>query len=376
MDMSRFREALRMGCAPGALHWACRLNDLGKGDSPSPPDYTPLANASKESAEVMAKLGREQLDESKRQYEKNIEVAKPVVDAQLGIMRQTAEQGADYYGYNKGTFRPVEEGLVKDATEFSTAGAKEGFARKAVADLEGAQANEQAQIERASAAMGVNPNSGRFAGMRRATQISNAGARAGAMTGARERADNLGFARKMDVTGLGRGLPGASTGAYSVATGAGNSAVNNQMAPGGQLLAGMGAGAGMTQAGLGMQQSGLSNIAGMQTNNYNAALANDSSGLGGVLGMAKMGLDIYTGGKTAGLWGGSDRRLKENIEPVGKDARTGLNLYEFNYIGDDTRLRGVMADEVEPIMPQAVAYDDMGYASVNYGMLGLEMVEV
>lgn len=277
--------------------------DLG-GDAPPPPDYTPVANASKESAEIMAALGREQLAESKRQYENNVAVGKQIVDTQLGIMQQTADQGKDYYDYATKTFRPVEVGLVKAANEFDTNAAKERFARSAAADMEAQQANEQQQAERAAASMGVDPTSGRFRGMQRAGTIINAANRAGAFTNARERADNLGFARKMDVVGLGRNLPGASAGAYGVANNAGNSAMGNQMAPGQALLSGMSSGAGMTAQGLGMQQQGLSNIAGMQSSNYNAGIANQSSGLGTVLGMAKMGMDIYSGGVSSGLWGG------------------------------------------------------------------------
>ncbi len=270
------------------------LADMGKGDSPPPPDYSPLANASTESAQIMAAQGDRVLAETTRQYDKNMEVAAPVIAAQLGIMRDTNEQGQDYYDYMKGTFRPVEEGLVKDANEFSTAGAKEGFARKAVADLESAQAREQVQSDRAMASMGVNPNSGRFAGMNRMQAIMNAGTRAGAATNARERADALGFAKRMDVVGIGRNLPGASSASYQVATGAGNSAVGNQMAPSGQLLNGMAQGAGITGQGLQMKQQGLSTIAGLQSQNYNAALANDSGGSGlvglmGTLGGAYLG---------------------------------------------------------------------------------------
>lgn len=281
------------------------ISDIfGGGDAPPPPDYTPLANASKESAEVMAKLGREQLDESRRQYDLNKVVADKVVAAQLGIMGDTNQQGKDYYDYAKSTFRPVEEGLVKDANEFSTAGAKEAFARKAAADLEGAQANEQAQSERAMAAMGVNPNSGRFAGLNRARTVMNAGARAGATTNARERADALGFAKRMDVAGIGRNLPGASTAAYGVAVNSGNSAMGNQMAPGGQLLGGMQGAAGLVGQGQQMRNQGLATIAGLQSSDYKTGKQYDQSGLGSAMGLAKMGLDIYTGGQTAGLWGG------------------------------------------------------------------------
>lgn len=80
--------------------------DMG-GDAPAAPDYTPVAQASKESAEIMAGLGRDQLAESKRQYEENMAVAKPVVEAQQQIMSETARQGKDYYDYNTSTFRPL-----------------------------------------------------------------------------------------------------------------------------------------------------------------------------------------------------------------------------------------------------------------------------
>jgi hypothetical protein len=73
----------------------------------------------------------------------------------------------------------------------------------------------------------------------------------------------------------------------------------------------------------------------------------------------------------------SDRRLKENIEQVGVDESTGLGLYDFNYIGiPESRYRGVMAQEVEVFMPEAVVYGDDGFMRVNYGLLGLEMQEV
>lgn len=84
--------------------------DLGS-DAPPPPDYTPVANASKESAQIMADLGQKQIAESQRQYDNNMKVVQPVVDAQLGIMKQTADQGADYFDYMKNNQRPVETAL-------------------------------------------------------------------------------------------------------------------------------------------------------------------------------------------------------------------------------------------------------------------------
>ena len=74
---------------------------------------------------------------------------------------------------------------------------------------------------------------------------------------------------------------------------------------------------------------------------------------------------------------GSDRKIKENIKEVGVDQRTALTLYEFNYIGDTTRrFRGVMADEVELVYPEAVEDTDLGFKAVRYDLLGIEFKEV
>lgn len=86
----------------------------GGDDPPPPPDYTPVAQASKEAAEIAAALGRDQLNEARRQYEQNLAISRPVIDAQLDIMRQTAEQGRDYYEYGK-IFRPLEQMMLTQA---------------------------------------------------------------------------------------------------------------------------------------------------------------------------------------------------------------------------------------------------------------------
>lgn len=324
----------------------------GKGKSPKPPDYTPLANASKESAQIMAALGREQLDEAKRQYDADIEIAKPVVAAQLGIMQQTTDQGADYYDYSQRTFRPVEEGLVKDATEFSTAGAREQFARAAAADLEGQQANEQAQNARAMAAMGINPNSGRFAGMNRAQTILNAGARAGATSSARVQAENLGFAKRMDVVGLGRNLPGASAGAYQVATGAGNSAVGNQMAPGGKFLGGMAQGAGTIGSGRQMAMNGLGAILNSQGSIYDAQLASNASNRSGIMGLVGAGLGAYSGYAGMAALATSSKKLKTHRRPADMALKgvRNLNIDKWEYedgVADSGEHVGPYAEDVK-----------------------------
>ena len=64
---------------------------------------------------------------------------------------------------------------------------------------------------------------------------------------------------------------------------------------------------------------------------------------------------------------GSDIRIKENIIPEGTKWK-GLNVYNYNYIGDSTPRRGVMAQQVELTRPDAVTTIN-GVKHVIYGIL-------
>ena len=63
----------------------------------------------------------------------------------------------------------------------------------------------------------------------------------------------------------------------------------------------------------------------------------------------------------------SDIRVKENIIPEGTKWK-GLNVYNYNYIGDTRPRRGVMAQQVEGIYPDAVTTIN-GVKHVNYGAI-------
>ena len=72
----------------------------------------------------------------------------------------------------------------------------------------------------------------------------------------------------------------------------------------------------------------------------------------------------------------SDRRTKENVVRIGEHP-LGIGLYLFDYrpqyreCGASDRQFGVMADEVEIVLPEAVVIDPDGYKMVNYAMLGI-----
>jgi len=114
-----------------------------------------------------------------------------------------------------------------------------------------------------------------------------------------------------------------------------------------------------------------------QLGQYNSKVAGQNAtqgallGLGGQLGGSFLGSQAGSAA-IAGLFA-SDLRLKQNIEHVGEE--NGHNIYEFNYIprmNIEGRFRGVIAQEVMDIKPEAVVETSLGYM-VNYNMLGLEM---
>lgn len=101
---------------------------------------------------------------------------------------------------------------------------------------------------------------------------------------------------------------------------------------------------------------------------------------GGVTGLARgagSGIGGALSGMTRGGGGGtpraSDIRLKENIEYLGLE--NGFPVYAFNYIGRPQRYKGVMAQDILEIMPEAVTEID-GYLAVYYDRLGISMEEI
>lgn len=83
----------------------------------------------------------------------------------------------------------------------------------------------------------------------------------------------------------------------------------------------------------------------------------------------------YYGGYGYGYrrWGWSDINLKHDIVPVGHLAN-GLGLYRFSYNDSDKVYVGVLAQEVERVMPDAVRRAPNGYLQVNYARIGMPMM--
>lgn len=65
----------------------------------------------------------------------------------------------------------------------------------------------------------------------------------------------------------------------------------------------------------------------------------------------------------------SDITVKRDILKVGQ-LDNGLNLYRFKYLWSEKEFVGVMAQEVQEVIPEAVFRTPEGLLNVNYDMVG------
>ena len=105
--------------------------------------------------------------------------------------------------------------------------------------------------------------------------------------------ESINTAKKLDVAGLYRGLPGASQGAYGLSLNAGNAAVSNNAQAGQQLLQGNQIGANTIMQGTQQKLQGLTGILNSQTSIANANSGSGDSIWGALGSVAGAGVAAY-----------------------------------------------------------------------------------
>lgn len=258
-------------------------------DSPEPDPA--IGDAARQNAEI----GREALAFSRQQYEegkprqaKMDALVDQVIGQQLRIGSKQEAAADDYVEYMKGTFRPIEQSLAKEAMEFDTEAKRAELAGKAGADVEQVAAASDAAARRDAARYGVNPADAAFSQNLAGNSLNKTIMKVGAMGQARTQARAEGRALKFDVAGIGRNLPGAGTTAAQVALQSGTSAVGNAAVPGANARADAAARMSGMGTAVGANTAGANLYAGL----YNAEMQADSqkwAGLGTLGGMAAYG---------------------------------------------------------------------------------------
>lgn len=152
-------------------------------------------------------------------------LTKQVTEMQIGVMGDQAEwMRADRERYET-DFRPLEDEFLQEAKDYASPERQDAAAAEAKADVQTAASGARAAAQRDAASMGINPNSGRYAGIDRASEMGTALATAGAQNTARNAVRDKGLALKADAVNLGRGLPAQSAQAAAMGLSAGSNAV-------------------------------------------------------------------------------------------------------------------------------------------------------
>jgi Chaperone of endosialidase len=68
----------------------------------------------------------------------------------------------------------------------------------------------------------------------------------------------------------------------------------------------------------------------------------------------------------------SDQRLKTDMRRLAMHP-AGFGIYRFKYLWSDVQYRGVIAQEVLEVMPEAVVRGDDGFLRVDYAAIGMQM---
>ncbi len=199
--------------------------------SSKPPKPDPLIG---QAALQNSNIAQQQLDVAKQQlaWEKDraaVEdpMVQKIVNQQIETGDANSQRADEQWNLYKSLYQPVEAQTVKDAMNFDSPERQAQLAAQAATDVTRSYGAATDQNNRAMMAMGINPNSGRFAGLANENAIAQARDTAGAMNKARQDTVLQGMALRTGVAQTGRNLPQTGIAADSTALNAGNSAVGN-----------------------------------------------------------------------------------------------------------------------------------------------------
>jgi hypothetical protein len=170
---------------------------------------------------------------------KSAQIGEEYLKFMQGQADVTNQWATDDRARYKAVFQPLEDQYVKDAASYDSPERQAEAAAEAVADVRQQSAISRGIAERRSAAMGVNPASGRWAGEARRDQTAEALAAAGAGNMARRNVEAKAEAMKANAINLGKGMavnPAQSMQLSNSAAASGNAGAMQGYAQQGNLL--------------------------------------------------------------------------------------------------------------------------------------------
>lgn len=209
----------------------CFGGGKGGGGSSSPdPQVGKAALMQAKTGEDWLTFSREAYAEAQKRQDVTDALSNQVTTQQLEDMRKASSRSDSEWERYNSLFKPVEDRMVSDALNYDTPEAQAKAAAEAKADVMSNASQAQEQNTRQMASMGIDPRSGRFAGVDRANDLSTALASAGAQNNAREQVKATGMALREGVANFGKGATATAAQQVGLGLNAGNSASNNALA--------------------------------------------------------------------------------------------------------------------------------------------------
>lgn len=212
---------------------------MGK-KAPDAPDYTPIAQAYEKMADMFHGLQSEQLDWAKGQNEADRKILKQVLDVQLPMMREEAEQASMLRDRYNEVFLPLEDQLIEDYTQYADENFQERMAEQAVQDVNNQFDAQRLQALQRLESYGIDPSQTRSQALDLGVRTQQAAAAALAANQARDRAKNQGLSLLGDVVNLGRGVPSQVGASAGTSLNAGNSGLSGALNTTGTFMGALG----------------------------------------------------------------------------------------------------------------------------------------
>lgn len=304
---------------------------MGKSSSAPSPD--PRIG---EAALRQAELGEQWLGFAEEQFaignerQKKLDAITGEVGAeQLEMMRRANDWSVSDRQRYEEQFRPIEDRIIQDAQTYDSQQRQEAAAAEAKADVVSNAQQARGQTQRQMASMGLDPRSGRFQGIDRASEMQTGLASAGAQNNARNRVRSEGRALRADAANMGRGLPSQAASGAGLGLSAGGAAVGTNQAANQNFYANqgiMGQGYGAAMQG----QSGMASGLNQQYQNEMQAWNAQNQAEGAMWqGIGQLGMSAAT------LAMMSSKDAKKNKKPVKKGkalaAVKGLDVESWDY---------------------------------------------
>jgi hypothetical protein len=176
-----------------------------------------------------------------------------------------AEQAHNDYTQN---VQPLQDKYIQEAQNYDSPEKEAQAAATAKADVASTASQQLAATQRQQTAMGVNPASGRWAGVDRATGLGTAISEAGGENNARQQVKQTGLGLEANAIGIGSGLTAQAATDSGLATSTGATAENANNAANGEFIAGTG----IMNTGLSGAMTGATNAGNLLQNQQNSQI--------------------------------------------------------------------------------------------------------